>query len=450
MKFAHALTITATTLLTAMSVVPALAEMSPADVDRLGKDLTPSGAERAGNKDGTIPAWEGGLTQPPAGWKPEMGYVDPFKDEKLVVVINQQNADQYKDKLSPGLMGMIKKYPDFHLNVYPTHRTFANPPSVYDATKAQAGKVKLEGLSIKNYDVPGVPFPVPASGVEEMYNHTTRFFGSYKACRDWLPTRGNGDNYRVGFCEDMVQGQNMEPRQKNNVFSFFGFYDAPATLVGTIYLVHDPVDYTSGERQAWIYNAGQRRVRRAPDLAYDNINDGTEGMRTTDNYWGFQGAMDRYEFKLVGKREMYIPYNAYKTQDPTLKYKDMMDKGWIKPDLLRYELHRVWVVDATLKPGMSHVVARKTFFVDEDSHSIALEDSYDGRGNLWRAHAYPLVQAYDAKVMFQAPFITSDLTNGNVLVEALTNERKAPAYVWAQKAKLADFQVDAIRRRGTR
>ena len=146
---------------------------------------------------------------------------------------------------------------------------------------------------------------------------------------------------------------------------------------------------------------------------------------------------------------MLIPYNSNRLHTPA-KDSDVMMGNHLNPDHVRWELHRVWVVDATLKPGMSHVVARKTFFIDEDSHSIALEDSYDGRGNLWRAHAYPLVQAYDAKVMFQAPFITSDLTNGNVLVEALTNERKAPAYVWAQKAKLADFQVDAIRRRGTR
>ncbi len=435
-------------LLAGMS--PAIAEMSAADLDRLGKDLTPNGAEKAGNKEGTIPAWDGGLTKPPAGWKPEMGYIDPFKDEKPLFTITAANAEQYKDKLSAGMMAMLKKYPTFHMNVYPTHRTFANPPEVYAATKAQAGKAKLNGLAIENYDVPGTPFPVPKTGTEAMYNHLTKYYGGYNICRDWLPVRASGDFYRVGFCENLIQGQNMSPRVPNRVFSFFGGYDAPATLVGTIYLVHDPVDYTKDSRQAWIYNAGQRRVRRAPDVAYDNIDDGTEGMRTTDDYWGFHGALDRYDWKLVGKKEMYVPYNAYKLMDTKLKYADMVDKGSLKSDLQRYELHRVWVVEATLKPGMSHVLPKRTFYLDEDSHMVVLADGYDGRGNLWRVYSYALNQYYDAGVMYQAPYIISDLSNGNYHVTGLTNERKQPAYLWNQKGKLDDFQVDAIRRRGVR
>lgn len=434
----------------ALGATTARAAMDAAELARLGADLTPNGAEAAGNKEGTIPAWTGGLASPPAGWKPEMGYVDPFKDEKPVLKIDAKNADQYKDKLSVGMMAMLKKYPTFSIHVYPTHRTFAQPKAVYEATKKQAATAKLEGLSIEGYVGPGTPFPVPKSGVEAMYNHTTRYFGSIKTCRDWLPVRASGDYYRVGFCEDNIQGQNMEPRQDGTIFSFFGYYDAPETLVGTIYLVHDPVDFTKGNRQAWIYNAGQRRVRRAPDLAYDNIDDGTEGMRTTDDYWGFQGAMDRYDFKLVGKKEMYVPYNTYKLQDPALKYKDILDKGHLKPELLRFELHRVWVVEATLKAGTSHVLPKRTYFLDEDSHTIVLADGYDSRGNLWRAYSYPLVQAYDAGVMFQAPFVNHDLSNGSFMVSALSNERKQPAYSWGAKGKQADFTVDAIRRRGTR
>lgn len=426
------------------------AELSQADADRLGKDLTPNGAEKAGNKDGTIPEWTGGMTKPPAGWKPEMGYTDPFAGEKPLFIITAQNAEQYKDKLSVGLMAMLKKYPTFTIPVYPTHRTFALPQDVYDATKAEATKVKLDGLSIKNYTLPGTPFPIPKSGVEAMYNHLNKWFGSYNSCRDWLPVKANGDYYRVGFCENMVQGQNFDQPKPNNIFSFYGLYDAPATLVGTIYLVKDPIDYTIANREAYIYNAGQRRVRRAPDVAYDNIDDGTEGMRTTDDYWGFNGAMDRYNFKLVGKKEMYIPYNAYKLLDSKLKYKDMVGKGHLKSDLMRYELHRVLVVEATLKPGMSHVVAKRTFYLDEDSHIIALADGYDGRGNLWRVYSMPLVQAYEVPLMFQAPFIENDLNNGDYMVTALTNERKQPAYTWNTKAKQSDFTVDAIRRKGTR
>lgn len=428
----------------------ARAELTAAEVERLGKDLTPNGAEKAGNKEGTIPEWTGGLTKPPAGWKPEQSYIDPFASEKPLFIITAQNAAQYKDKLSAGQLAMLKKYPTYNIPVYPTHRTFALPQSVYDATKAQAGKVKLEGLSIKNYSLPGTPFPIPKNGVEVMYNHLNKWFGSYKACRDWLPVKPNGDYYRVGFCEDMVQGQNFSDPKPNHNFSFLDAYDAPATLIGTIYLVKDPIDYTQASREAYIYNAGQRRVRRAPDVAYDNIDDGTEGMRTSDDFWGFNGALDRYEWKLVGKKEMYIPYNNYKIQDPKLKYKDMLDKGHMKSDLFRYELHRTWVVEATLKPGMSHVLAKRTFYIDEDSYIIAMADGYDGRGNLWRVYTMPLNEAYDVPLMYQAPYVINDLSNGSFIVSALTNERKQPAYIWNQKAKAIDYTVDAIRRRGTR
>ena len=45
----------------------AVAAVSPDEAAQLGKTLTPTGAEKAGNKDGTIPEWTGGLTTPPAG-----------------------------------------------------------------------------------------------------------------------------------------------------------------------------------------------------------------------------------------------------------------------------------------------------------------------------------------------------------------------------------------------
>jgi len=448
---AAALALTTTIPAAAHAQGDAAQQARAALVARLGVDLTPNGAEMAGNREGTIPAWAGGLTRPPTGWQPSMGYTDPFRGDRPILRIDARNLEQHRDKVTPGLQAMFRRYPaTFFLDIYPTRRSFALPQAIYDATRRQAATARLNGLGIEGYVGPGTPFPVPRTGVEAMYNHTTRFFGSVRTCRDWLPVRANGDFYRVGLCEDIVQGQNMVPRQDGILFSMFAHYDAPATLQGTIYLIHDSVDFTRGGRSAWIYNAGQRRVRRAPDLAYDNIDDGTEGMRTTDDYWGFQGSKARYDFNLVGKREMYIPYNAYRLQDPSLKYADMLERGHIKSDLQRYELHRVWVVDATLKPGMSHVLPRRTFYIDEDSHTIALADGYDSRGNMWRVYTYPLVQAYDAGVMFQAPFVTHDVSNGNFIVTGLTNERRQPAYTWGHMGRWADFQVDAIRRRGTR
>lgn len=240
----------------------------------------------------------------------------------------------------------------------------------------------------------------------------------------------------------------MDKPRPNDLYYYFAEYTAPSTLVGTIYLVHEPIDYAKNDRAAWIYNSGQRRVRRAPNVAFDNVDDGTEAMRITDDWHGFNGSMERYDWKLEGKREVYIPYNAYKLIDPKLKYADMLDKGFVKPDLMRYELHRVWVVEATLKKGMSHNYPKRTFYLDEDSWLIAAVDAYDGRGDLWRNYAFPLTQLYDVPLMHQRPYMVHDLSSGNLFIGQIDNEIKQPALKFGATGKVSDFQSDALRNRG--
>ena len=430
----------------------AFAGASPEEIAKLGNELTPVGAIKAGNADGTIPAWDGGMTEPPAGWTPEQGYIDPFAGEKPLFVIDASNYEQYEDKLNAGMIAMMKQYPDtFKLPVYKSHRTFAYPQAVYDHTKELATKTSVDGESLEGYSQPGIPFPIPKTGIEVMYNNMLHWYGGFDQCADWLPVQPGGGYYRVGYCQNVIQTPNMDKIKDNNdLFYYFGQYDAPATLVGTIYLVHDTIDRNKGLRRAWIYNAGQRRVRRAPDLAYDNIDDGTEGMRITDDWWGFFGALDRYDWKLVGKKEMYIPYNAYKLSDTKLKYDDMLDKGHLKSDLMRYELHRVWEVQATLKDGMSHIYKTRNFYIDEDSWMVVLADAYDSRDNLWRVYSDPLMQVYDSDVMFHRAMLVHDLVSGTFIASQLDNERKQPALVFNQKGRCDDFQTSAIRRRGTR
>jgi len=425
------------------------AAVSAEEAGRLGKDLTPMGAVRAGNANGTIPAWDGGLTKVPAGWSRDQGYADPFAAEKPLFVITAQNLDQYRANLTDGMIAMFKKYPNYRMPVYPTHRTFAQPQAVYDHVKKLATTTTLEADgSLSNYELAGPPFPIPKTGKEVMYNHLLRWYGGYKWCTNWLPVQPSGDFYRVGYCEEQIQAQNMDTPKPNDLYYYFGRYTAPTTLVGTIYLVWEPVDYAKDDRSAWIYNAGQRRVRRAPNVAFDNIDDGTEGMRITDDWHGFNGSMERYNWKLVGKKEVYIPYNTYKLSDPKLKYEDMLDKGHIKPDLLRYEMHRVWVVEATVKEGVSHNYARRTFYFDEDSWIIAAQDAYDSRGDLWRHYAFPLTQLYDIPTMWPRPYMVHDLNSGSLFLGQMDNEIKQPSLSLGVKGKVDDFRSDALRRRG--
>ncbi|WP_447791912.1 DUF1329 domain-containing protein [Pseudomonas farris] len=426
----------------------AWAGLTPEEAARLGKDLTPVGAERVGNADGSIPEWTGGLTSPPSGWKPEQGYIDPFPADKPQFVITAQNADQYKAKLTPGVLALLKKEPNFRMPVYQTRRTAAVPKEVTDLAKSQSPKVELQGFGMGNVNGSSIPFPIPKQGVEVVWNHLVRYLGGgFERTFNWFPVRGNGQFYTVGFYEKRVYDQYMDRQQDNRLFNFFGYFTEPATLVGTAYLVYDPVDQVKEARSAWMYNSGSRRVRRAPDLAYDNINDGTESMRVNDQYDGYNGAPDRYDWKLIGKQETYVPYNAYKLSDKSLKYADVVHKGTINPDLMRYELHRTWVVEGTLKSGQKHIYGKRTMYFDEDSWTLLYEDAYDTRGQLWRVGVHPLIQFYDAGVPWYRATIWHDLTNGNYLAAGLDNEVKQP-WKFGVKGRMAEFEVNALRRAG--
>ena len=441
-------TLLAAAVASAVLSAPTFAKISDADAARLGKDLTPLGGEVAGNKDGSIPAYTGGLTKPPACFKPGVEYCDPFADEKPKFVIDAASADKYKDKLPDGALAMLKKYPTFKMPVYSTQRTAAVPAAVSDTVKAEATKIDINGFGLANRVNSTTPFPIPKNGLEAIWNHNIRYLGGgLKREASSFPVRANGDFFKVTTVENRVFNQNMDTPQDNKAFFFTSFFVSPPTLVGTVFLVHEPVDQVKESRSAWIYNAGQRRVRRAPDLAYDAVNDGTEGMRFTDQYDAYNGAPDRYDWKLVGKKEMYIPYNAYKIGEKKVKYADVIQKNHANPDLTRYELHRVWVVEATLKAGQKHSYGKRTFLLDEDSWNVLWEDAYDTRGSLWRVGIHGFLQYYDAGVPWTRYNTFHDLTNGNYMLSGLDNESKG-AVLFGQKGKIADFQPDALRRMG--
>ena len=433
------------------TALPAQAKLSDAEIARLGADLTPVGAEKAGNKDGTIPAWDGGLCTPPAGWtQGKAGFKDPYAADKPLFTITKANAAQYKDKLPAGAFAMLNKYPNFAMTVYPTHRSACYPKEVYDTVKAEAGSVALEGWGLQGRKRTTVPFPIPKDGLEAIWNHELRYLGGgmYRLFNQF-PVRASGEFYKIEMEEYRIFNQNMAPPQDNLLLVYMDRSLAPATLEGNSTLVHEPVDQIKQARSAWQYNSGSRRVRRAPELGYDNIGNASDGLRTFDQVDMYNGAPDRYDWKLVGKKEIYIPYNAYRLDDKSLKYKDMIQKNVMKSDLFRYELHRVWVVEATLRKGMKHTYGKRTFYLDEDTWQIAYEDAYDTRGDLWRVGIAPAMQYFDAKVPFYRANIWHDLTSGAYLVSMLTNEIKEP-WTFGHKGKWSDFQPDALRRAGTK
>ncbi|WP_028469675.1 DUF1329 domain-containing protein [Neptunomonas japonica] len=442
-----ALLITSALALSISSI--AQAGVSSQEAARLGQDLTPIGAEKAGNAAGTIPAWTGGLSTSTDR------YTNPYADEKPLFTITASNANKYKDSLSPGQLAMLAKYPNtFKMNVYPTHRSAALPQSIYSNITKNATDAELtqQGNGISGA-TEAIPFPIPSNGLEVIWNHMTRFRGgSLERTFVQVPVQANGAFTAVKINEKMAWptylSEPYDPKSDDNIlFYFVQKVEAPSRLTGNVLLVHETMNQITQPRQAWTYNAGQRRVRRAPQIAYDAPGTATDGQRTTDNLDMFNGAPDRYDWNLVGKQELYIPYNSFKLADRGLKYNQILQAGHLNSELTRYELHRVWKVEATLKEGARHVYAKRTFYIDEDTWQAAIVDHYDGRGELWRVGEEHEFQYRDANVPWTVAEMLYDLQSGRYLAGSLTNE-EGIGFDFTKRFKHKDFTPQAIRRLG--
>ena len=433
---------------------PAAAELSADEIARLGRDLTPLGAEKAGNADGTIPEWTGGITKPPAGYQLGEHHRDPYAGDKPLFVIDKTNLDKYRDKLSTGHQRMLETYPTFKLTVYPTRRSASVPQRIYDATRKIAATAKLaDGGNGVEGAVIGLPFPIPKNGLEVIWNHLLRYRGEAVSCTlgQAAVTRG-GDYTLVKYSVDVnvrysLPGMTVE-KLGNKMILFKQRVTAPARLAGDIVLVHETINQTREPRSAWTYNPGQRRVRRAPGIAYDNPGTTSDGLRTADQFDMFNGAVDRYDWKLVGKREMYVPYNAYRVHSDKLSFGDIIRPLHVNPEHLRYELHRVWIVDATVKQGASHLYKRRTFYIDEDSWQILLVDIYDNRDQLWRVSEGHVINFYEKPLIWPTLEIHHDLQAGRYLALGLDNE--FPMCTYDVNFKARDFNPSSLRRAGRR
>jgi hypothetical protein len=433
-----------------------LAAISPQEADKLGTSLTPMGAEKQGNADGSIPAWTGGLK--PGAAPVQNGFLgDPYADEKPQFVITASNAEQYKDKLTPGQLALFKRYPEsYRIPVYPTHRSAAAPQAVYDTIKKGATQVQLvnDGNGLANFSTHYTPFPIPKSGVELVWNHETRYRGSsLERYTAQVVPQVNGDFTPVGFKEAVAFPQYLadyDPAKTANIMYYYKQeIVAPSRLTGTVNLAYETIDQLKEPRQAWTYNAGQRRVRRAPEVAYDGPGSAADGMRTADNSDLYNGSPDRYDWKLIGKKEIYIPYNSYRMLSPKLKLTDLVRPGHLNPDHARYELHRVWEVIGTLKPGARHVYAKRHMYFDEDTWALAEIDHYDSRGQLWRVAEGHQATDYQQGVSLYAAQALYDLIAGRYLVMNLTNEAKQGTQ-YDMKFSSTDFTPAALRNSGIR
>ena len=412
------------------------AGVSAQEAAKLGTSLTGVGAEMAGNADGSIPPYKGGLTTPPASFKAgDSMRPDPFADEKPLLVIDGKNVDQYKGLLTATTAELARRYPTYRIDVYPTHRTVALPAAVLENSRKNATDARSlnGGLAIDNV-LPGVPFPIPQSGSEAMWNHLLRYLGTNISSKydSWnvdaagVPTLSTT---ALAFMNYPIYENMARPVAGNDIFYQMKlYYTGPARRAGEAIMLKDSADPLAQPRKAWQYLPGQRRVKLAPDLAYDTPNPGTAGTNTYDDTFVFMGALDRYDWKLVGKQELIVPYNTYR-----LTYADqakaLTTANHIAPDYVRWEKHRVWVVEATLKPGARHIYHKRRFYLDEDSWIALASDQYDASGKLYRGAFTFLSQSYDKQTPDTTPFMIYDLVGGNYNINGIVGPYGGIKYI---------------------
>lgn len=433
------------------------AKVSEADAAKLGNELTPLGGLKAANTDGSIPAWGGGITTPPASYTPDDFHPDPYPGDKVLFEITGANYKEYAEFLSAGQMKLFETYPDsYKMPIYTTRRSASSPQFVYDATKINAvnGELVRGGNGIKNASI-GIPFPIPNNGVEAIWNHILRYRGeTIKRYAGQASPTASGDYNVIGFEDELLvkySARDASPEkllEDNILMKFKQQVTSPARLAGTALLVHETMDQVREPRQAWTYNTGQRRVRRAPNIAYDAPGTAADGLRTTDDFDMFNGAPDRYNWELKGKKEMYVSYNSYALHSNQLKFEDILKPGHINPDLTRFEKHRVWVVEANLKDEYRHIYQKRVFYIDEDSWQVQVADMYDNRNELYRVAVAHGLNYYDVPTQWSTLDVFHDLNSRRYLALGLDNEVKM--YEFGVELTDRELSPQALRRKGKR
>jgi hypothetical protein len=408
----------------------ASAKVPQAEADKLGgAELTPMGSEKAGNKDGSIPAWMPGKQHGKlSGEYPANPEID---GEKPLFTITKANMAQYADKLTEGHKKLLSTYDSYKMNVYPSHR-FANfPDEILAATKANATTCELLSVDVLDNCKLGFPFPLPKQGAELIWNHRLKFRGeAVTRYNNQLIVQPNGEFQITKLVEDVqfsyASIKNPVPLTKDagEFLKYLSRTISPPRLAGTFILVHEKAGTGAEGRAAWLYSPGLKRIRRAPTVCCDNPYEGTDGHQFYDQVDMFNGVLERYTWKLVGKKEMFLTSNSNKIGSPSVRFNMLVKPHHLNQDFPRYELHRTWVVEAEIRPGTSHTFKKRRMYIDEDTWNIVFVDDYDNRDQLYQFQEGHLVLAYNILTSTTIPEVIYHFTSGRYFITALSNEDK--------------------------
>ncbi|MHA4869541.1 DUF1329 domain-containing protein [Duganella sp. PWIR1] len=415
--------------------------------------LTPMGAERAANKDGTIPAWDGKAvdTKPGADNKRP----DPYAAEKPLLSITAANVAQHADKLSDGTKALLAKAPGMRIDVYPSHRSAVFSQAIYDAVAANATRAKLTngGLTVEGA-YGGIPFPVPKNGHEALWNHMLSYRGQLTTfTADKYVMTANGDRVLTNRQRTNLAYPYYDPKGKPEGFSGewararLDVTEPPANA-GQALMTIDYVDNFSKPKDGWQYVPGQRRVRKSPSLVYDTPDASAAGLANFDDVNLFIGAQDRYEVKLIGKKEIYIPYNNNGLFRKPVNA--VIGKGTLNADAVRWELHRVWVLEASLAKDKRNVAAKRRLYLDEDTWQAVLADTWDAQGKLWKTGQAFTLLAGDEPSASTLSYTWYDLLSGGWVYAAAINETGGVSYQDYDAKQLTKFTSSALASGGVR
>src|SRR6516165_4747619 len=420
-----------TSLATAATLRPALAQ-SAADPSLLTTTLTPMGAERAGNEDGSIPAWTGGLTAPPLPPdQPTATHL--FEDEQPLYTVSAANMAQYADLLTEATKYQIQNH-GLTLNVYKTHRTGAAPQYVYDNAAKNVTRAQLDprgGRFGFNGAVGGPPFPIintsdpQVGGTQLIWNHLTAWVG-YSDVTNFAPGLLVIDGRVVLVAGQLARtiypyyAPDVTPENFDGYYSKGHYYmKAPGSVNGQETLTWHSTNVNNHPDIVWTLLNGQGRVRKAPNEQYDTPNPESNGIANLDESSCFYGNPSQYNWTYIAKKEMLVPYNCNKMLFGD--FASMLGPHFPQPEFVRWEKHRVWIVEANLAPGIHNVNAKRRFYIDEDTWYALLGEGYDAQGNLVKGYAIYNECVPSLPGTIEMATATFALTTGNYVINGNNN-----------------------------
>lgn len=456
MSFSHTKILGAILVVLVIASPPVQAQVSTEKAALLKSELTPFGAEINANEDGSIPAWDGGLVSA-VNYLPSGKREDIFANEKMLYSISLKNMVNYADHLTDGVKAMLQKYPNsYRLDVYPTHRTAAAPQWVYDNTFRNATEASLvedeAGLRPHNA-FGGIPFPIPNSAEEVMWNHTLRWrapstywsFNGYQVASNGkiILTNASDNDTQMPYYFDDGSADSFD----GTYWTVRSINTGPPLRAGEAITGRENVN--TKKTKVWVYLTGQRRVRKTPNACCDTPTPFSAGFSSFDEVEVFNGGLGRFNWELIGKKEMYIPYNSNKLHIPD-RDKDVLGENHLNPDHLRWELHRVWIVQATLKDGARHSSPKSIYYIDEDSWMAVLSDRWDANGGLARTNFSVPLTLPDVPAVAGMTWGNYDLIAGTQFISVLPNEYDGDQYEVVPRYDDETFTPDAMAGEGIR